>query len=248
MLEGYGAVDKDLAMLNGNTAGFRMSENTAFIEAMSQEAAQTLIYGDSTLAPEEFLGLAPRFDDVPTTSGGAANKVNVIDAAGTGSDNASIWLIGWGENSVHGIYPKGSVSGLVHEDLGLDTVYDANNNRFRAYVDHYQWKLGVAVRDWRYVVRICNIDTSDLLRTAASGAVLFDLMTRALHRIHSLTGVRPAFYANRTVNSFLDRQLINATASSTLSRADIAGQRHITFGGVPLNVCDALTDAEARVT
>src|SRR5262252_6801849 len=43
-LEAFSDIDKDLADLNGNTASFRMSETRAFLEAMSQQMAQTLIY------------------------------------------------------------------------------------------------------------------------------------------------------------------------------------------------------------
>lgn len=248
MLEGYGAVDKDLAMLNGNTAAFRMSENSAFIEALNQEMASTLFYGDTSTAPEKFLGLAPRFDDVPTTSGGAENKVNVIDAQGSSTDNSSIWLVGWGPNTIHGIYPKGSKAGLIHEDLGEDTVYDSSNNRYRALVDHYQWKCGIALRDWRYVVRIANIDISDLTKNAATGADLIDLMTRAMERIHSLSGVTPRFYVNRTISSYLRRQIVSKVASSTLTVENVAGTPTMTLGGVPIRRTDALTEAEARVT
>ena len=45
MLEAYAAVDRDLAMLNGNTAQFRLSEDTAFLEAMNQTQAGTMFYG-----------------------------------------------------------------------------------------------------------------------------------------------------------------------------------------------------------
>src|SRR3954469_7430597 len=36
MMEGRGQIDRDLAMLNGNTAEFRASENAPFIESMGQ--------------------------------------------------------------------------------------------------------------------------------------------------------------------------------------------------------------------
>ena len=49
MLETYAEIDKSLADLNGNTAEFRLSEDRAFIEAMNQQMAQTLFYGDTAL-------------------------------------------------------------------------------------------------------------------------------------------------------------------------------------------------------
>jgi hypothetical protein len=61
MLETYAEVDKSLADLNGNTAEFRLSEDRAFIEAMNQQMAQTLFYGDSSVNPQQFMGLSSRF-------------------------------------------------------------------------------------------------------------------------------------------------------------------------------------------
>ena len=247
MLEAWSDVDKDIAELNGLESDFRLSESSAFIESMNQTMASTVFYGNSVSAPESFLGFAPRFDDVPTTAGGAENRDNVIDAGGTGSTNTSIWLIGWGPNSVHGIYPKGSTAGLQHSDLGLDTVLDANGNPYRAYRDHYQWKCGIALRDWRYVVRIANIDVTALVSDAAAGANLINLLTKALERIHSLNGVRPVFYMNRTVRSILRQQQVSAVKNSTLSVEELYGKRVLMASEVPVRRTDALLNTEARV-
>lgn len=245
MLEAFGVVDKDLAELNGNTGEFRLSENVAFLEAMNQEQAQTMFYGDTAVNPERFLGLSARYGTVNVNN--AQNADNVIDAGGTGSTNTSIWLIGWSPNTIHGIYPKGTQAGLVHEDLGLDTITDAAGGRYRAYMDRYQWKCGLALRDWRYAVRIANVDVPALTRTAASGADLIDLMTRALERIQSLNGVTPVFYANRTVRSFLRRQTVNRVASSTLQYDMVAGKPALRLAEVPIKRVDAILTTEARV-
>lgn len=92
MLETYAEVDKSLADLNGNTAEFRLSEDRAFIEAMNQAMAQTLFYGDSSVNPQQFMGLSSRYSSLS-----AGNAQNIIDAGGTGTDNTSIWLVVWGE-------------------------------------------------------------------------------------------------------------------------------------------------------
>src|SRR5580765_8391881 len=94
MLEAYSEVDKDLAMLNGNLGSFRLSESRAFIEAMNQEMAETLIYGDTGTAPEKFLGLTARYSS--TTP---ANGTNVILGGGVQTDNTSVWLVSWGDQT-----------------------------------------------------------------------------------------------------------------------------------------------------
>ena len=162
MLEAWSEVDRDLAELNGNVGAFRLSEASAFIESMNQEMAQTLFYGNSGVSPEEFTGFSPRYSSLS-----AVNGSNVITGSGAGADNSSVWLVVWGPQTVHGIYPKGSKAGLVHEDLGLATIESAGGigtgTRMRAYRDHWQWKCGIALKDWRYVVRIPNIDISALI-------------------------------------------------------------------------------------
>ncbi|EOI1119959.1 major capsid protein [Klebsiella oxytoca] len=247
ILEARSEIDKDLAMLNGNTGSFRLLQAKAFIEAMNQRMQQTVLYGSTETTPEAFLGLAPRYGFAPSNSSAAPNKVNVIDAGGTGANNTSIWLVGWGANTVHGIYPKGSQAGLIHNDLGEGDAFDANQNRFRAFMDQYQWKCGIALHDWRYVVRIANVDVTALTKNASAGADLIDLMTQALEKIHSLSGVTPAFYVNRTIRSFLRRQNVNKVASGTLMYDEVAGKPALRFGEVPVRRVDALGIAEARI-
>lgn len=242
MLETYAEVDKALADLNGNSAAWRMSEDRAFIEGMNQNMATTLFYGDSSADPEKFMGLAPRYNSLS-----AENAMNIIDAGGTGSDNASIWLVVWGPNTCHTIYPKGSPAGLQSRDLGEDTLTDAVGGRYQGYRTHYKWDIGATLRDWRYVVRIANIDVSDLTKNASAGADLIDVMTQALELIPNVGMGRPAFYMPRKLRSFLRRQITNKVAASTLTMEDVAGKKVVTFDGVPCRRTDALLLTEARV-
>ncbi|WKZ93617.1 hypothetical protein P0E69_06900 [Chimaeribacter arupi] len=244
ILEARSEIDKDLAMLNGNTGSFRLLQATAFLEAMNQRMQSTVLYGNVDSTPEAFTGLGPRFGAI---GAGGANKANIIDAGGTGSNLTSIWLVGWGANTIHGIYPKGSQAGLVHNDLGEGDAFDANGNRYRAYMDQYQWKCGIALHDWRYVVRIANIDSAALTKNAASGSDIIDLMTQATEKIHSLSGVNPVFYGNRTIGSFLRRQTVNKVASGTLSYDEVGGRPATLFSGIPYRRIDALNTTEARI-
>lgn len=245
MLEAWCEVDKDLAMLNGNTAAFRLSEAQAFIEAMNQEMQQTVIYGNAGLAAEEFTGLAVRYSDST-----AANGQNIIKAGGAGSDNASIYLCVWGANTVHGIFPKGSKAGLIHEDLGLVTVEASTGlggQRLRAYQDHWQWKCGIALRDWRYVVRIANIDISNLV-AKSSAADLIDNMIKAIHRIPNIGMGKPVFYMNRTCAQMLDIQRRDDVAGACLDYSVVDGKQIASFRGIPIRVVDQLLETEATVS
>jgi hypothetical protein len=242
MLEAYAEVDKDLANLNGNTPEFRLSEDKSFIEAMNQEFASTLFYGNTATDPEKFLGLAPRFN----AKSGAENGENVILGGGTESANTSIWLIGWGDATCHGIFPKGKMSGLQMNDLGEVTLEDAAGGKYQGFRSHYKWDCGFVLRDWRYVVRIANIDVGDLTKAAATGADLVDLMVQALEVVPNLTMGRFAFYANKTITSYLRRQITNKS-NVHLNLDEVAGKRVLTFDGVPVRKCDALVSTEATI-
>jgi len=246
ILEAWSEVDKDLAILNGNTAAFRLSEAQAFIEAMNQEMAQTLFYGNSGLNPEEFTGLSVRYNDLS-----ANNAQNIIDAGGTGSDNSSIWLVVWGAQTCFGIFPKGSKAGLIHEDKGevtVETTAGIAGSRMVAYQDRWQWKCGLALKDWRYVVRIANIDISNLT-SKSSAADLYDSMIKAIHRIPNLQMGQAAFYMNRSTFQMLDIQgRDDVQSGGQLKYEVVAGKPVQTFRSIPVRTCDALTEAEAQVT
>ena len=247
MLEAYSEVDKDLAELNGNTNEFRLSEAQAFIEAMNQQMATTLIYGNSGATPEQFDGIATRYN---LTTG--ATGQNIISAgAVSGSDGMSIYLVVWGPQTVYGIFPKGSKAGIIHENLGLVTVENANGiggARMRAYRDHWQWKVGLAVKDWRYLVRICNIDTSALIADPTGATInLLALMLKAIHRIPMMGMGRPVFYANRTLKEMLDIQAMNKS-NLHLQVGEEEGRPKVMFRGIPIRNIDALTMTEATVS
>lgn len=245
MLEAYSEVDKDLAELNGNAKSFRLTEASAFIEAMNQEFASTLFYGNSGSDPEEFTGLSPRYSSLS-----ANNAENIVDASGNDSDLTSIWLICWGANSVCGIFPKGSKAGLQHEDLGLVTVETTAGiagNRMRAYQDHWQWKCGIALKDWRYAVRACNIDIS-ALTSKSSAADLIDTMIKMTHRVPNLSMGKCAFYMNRTVMQMLDIQRRDDVAGAGLTYDYVDGKRITSFRGIPVRLCDSILETESRVT
>jgi hypothetical protein len=213
---------------------------------MNQEMASTVFYGNSSLSPEEFNGMAIRY-----SSTSANNGQNILLGGGAGSDNSSIWLVGWGAQTCFGIFPKGSKAGLSHEDLGLTTVETTAGiagNRMRAYLDHFQWKCGIALKDWRYAVRIPNLDISNLVGKS-SAADLIDLMIKAIHRIPNLGMCKPVFYMNRSVFQMLDIQRRDdVVAGGGLDFAMVDGKIQHSFRGIPIRICDALLETESLVS
>lgn len=263
-LEAESQLDVDIAALNGGTPEFRLSESRAFIEGMSQQMASTLIYGNTTVNPERFTGLAPRYNTVSIAT--ALSAANVIDAGGVGTDNTSIWIVTWGENTTAGITPSGKPTGLQHSDMGKQRVQDvsqtfATGAYYWAWVDHYKWELGLAVRDWRYNVRICNIDVSDL--STVNAANIINAIVRGMNRLPTTgTGMtttqtsdapsiqgsmgKTVIYCNRTVKTYLELQAMNKT-NVLLQLSQYNGMPVTTFRGVPVRTVDAILNTEARV-
>jgi hypothetical protein len=245
MMEDYAEVDAALVGMAGDPAAFRLQEDRPHIEGMNQEFASTLFYGDESTAPEEFTGLAPRYNSLS-----AENGDNIIAGGGSGSDNASIWLICWSPQTVHGIIPKGSTAGVRQRDLGEVTIEDADgsNGRMQAFRTHYRWDVGITVRDWRYAVRVANIDRSALVITAATGADLNDLMHQAWTALPSTSVGRCSWYMDKSIMSMLRRQTANAVSSSTLTVDMVGGTMQTSWGGIPIRRCDALRPDEATVS
>jgi len=243
MMEDYGLVDKALADLSGNADAFRASENLGKLQGFNNKAARYMFYGNTQTEPQAFLGMTPRYNSLSAESGR-----NIVDAGGTGSTNASIWFVTWGELTTHLIYPKGSVAGFQHRNLGEDTVKDEVGGEFQAYRDHFKWDIGMSVRDWRANARVANIDVTQLTSDAASGAKLIENMIKAYYLLENpMQGEgKTVIYANRTIQTFLHLQAMNSK-NVNLTLGEYAGRKIPELLGIPIKRCDELLNTESRV-
>jgi hypothetical protein len=243
MLEALAEVDVRVANLNGNSPEWRLSEDKAFIEGMSVEMQDTLLYGNEGTEPEAFTGIMPYYNSLS-----AESAQNIVVGGGSGTDNASILLVTWGDD-VHCIYPKGSKAGLDVTDYGkvwIENV-DAANGRMLALRTHYTWDAGLVVRDWRQAGRIPNIDKSALLADASSGANLPRLMFELSRKIHNPSAGRQAWYMSRDVATRLFQQISALTKESTLGSMDVGGKKVDSFLNIPLRRVDAMSADETLV-
>ena len=252
MLEARSHIDAKLLELNGNSAQFRLSEESAFIEAMNQEMTGKLFNGNVGSDLKTFSGLATRYSSTTAGNGG-----NVILAGGSGSDNASMYLVVWGEQTVFCPFPKGSRAGLRSRDLGEESVQDAAGGWYQAARSLFQWDSGLVVKDWRYVVRIANIDVSDWVgvtgtQAATASTNLIKLMMRAIARIPNFSMGRAAFYCNRSIQEGLMIQALEKSQNALSVQEALSqfGQKinQLTFMGIPVRGVDQLSVAETLVS
>ena len=252
MLEAMSMIDERLLDYADNPAMVRINEAYAFLESMNQTMIEKIFYGDTNTNDKELLGLQSRYNSL---SGG--NAQNVLSAGGAAT-NASVYLVCWGQNSVFGLYPKGSQAGLKHVDIGIETVFDSNGNPYRAFMDQYKWDCGLCVKDWRNVVRICNINTAHLAALSNTQAItavtnLVDLIYESLSLIPNLSAVKPVLYCNRTVFFGLKKMMARLNIDSfrydkSMDENGVASSPMMTFMGVPIRIVDRLTNAETTVS
>lgn len=241
----------DKAMPSKNKAALRMSENKAQLMSMNKGISGDLIYSNTNTDPEELLGFAPRYAKI---SGGTL-KDQIISAGGSGSDNTSIYILGW--NTDFGcclLYPdsEGDGPGIEHEDLGTQLVTDANSKEYTAWVDHYIWNIGLCIQNPRAVVRICNIDVSDLTKDAATGTHLFNIITEAYWKIKraNIPGLKFKCYMNTTVLEYFDYQSRqhNANIQLTWREAGPDSQSVMHFRDMAFRQHDQILNSEATVS
>lgn len=255
LLEDFSQCDRELAILSGNIEGYRLQEGKPHIIGMGHKMASQMIYGNAAADPKGFTGLSPRYSSLSTSTSQTAT--NVIDAGGTGSALRSVWLIVSGPETITGIYPKNTKGGLLHEDAtshaagtmengGGQTLLDASGNPFIGFRDHWLWRCGMMVKDWRYAVRIANINPATITKSGSTGADLQDLMTQALERVQDTSNGSAFFLMDRNVRSFLRRQLLQQK-NAFLSYDEVGGRRVLNFGEVPVLRTDAMQVNEAQV-
>lgn len=241
LLEAIMELDVEETRLYGDKAkSFRVAEGLAFTESMRQKVSATLIYGDNTKAPDEFNGLAMRYP--------SKDSPNVVNAGGSTKDKqTSIYLVSWGANSVHGIYPKGSQGGLEHEDLGTYMTQDEDKRKFQVVGDKYNWKCGLTVRDWRACVRVCNVDTTKLsLRKGEAGFLdLQALLIKAKNMMPENMRNKAVWYCNSDVMTALEMQSTDS-GNVQLQYGEFFSAKAVpVLFSRPVRQCDSILSTEA---
>ena len=249
MLEMRSTLDVKLTGLrSGGDAAkeYRFSEEAPFRQALKRDVMSTFFYGNNSVTPSKFTGIAARFNTRNEAT--AATAANVIHGGGSGIDNTSIYIHTWGDLYGKLIVPAGTNAGISVRDLGESDVNDDNGKPYRALQTLYGWDLGYSLRDWQGVVRIANIDVSELTKTGSTGADLGDLITQGLELLpdDAFALGKVVIYVPKIIRSFLRRQMQNRD-NVMLHWDEIAGKKVLHFDGTPIRRCDSIVLNEALV-
>lgn len=246
--ESLSEVDARLIEMSSNPAQQRFIYDRKHIEALRQDFFDKLFYGDPADDVRLFRGFQPRFSD---TSDNNADNIITAEASGSvsGNDISSIWLVGWSPSTCFGIIPKNAPggTGIQMMDEGVVTLEngDGNNGRLKVYRTWFRMWAGLAITDWRYVVRIANVDESRTNADPADGGPnLIELMKEAIERIpDEASNVRLSFYASRFLRQRIRQQYANSVKNSTLTLNEVGGlspRASVGVDGIPVFRVDAL--------
>ena len=249
LIEGNSEIDRQVLKIEKDPKEFRWSEDMAFIEKFNQTFSSAFIYGDVTQDPEKFNGLAARYKAMSTTKGELGYQI--VSAGGSDTDMTSMWLVAWGDKSVHCIYPSCSKAGLYITDLGLQRVTDSNGYPYLAWCTNFVWTPGLAVKDPRYVARIANIDKS-ALATFNSGSdtspKLLDLAVKAKNKIQDFASVKPVSYCNEDVYTGIELMLTNKSNIHVTMREAMGRLPELFLCGIPVRKVDSILNTETAIS
>lgn len=241
-----GMVDKELVDAADDKPGFRANQNRPYIGAMGNRLADELFYGVKTEDAQSFNGLVHFYDSTSRADFGNY----VFKAGGTGSTNRSLWLIDWGEDSCCGLYPKNTEVGLSHKDYGEELVKLDDGSYWPAYRDLWEWRAGIAIRNYKKVVRCANIDRIALSTIGQETDTSPDLLNLMIDMITSVPKISPRarFYGDRKILAAFTKKAIGK-ANAFLTMTELANKKVTpSFLGVPIRLCDALDTDEAAIS
>jgi hypothetical protein len=226
----------------------RWKEDKAFLEAISQLAALTAFYGDERVAESSFTGLATRMPSLATAlTGSQVWSYSTV----SGGDGTSIYVVDWGEDTCHLIFPPATIAGVDSRDKGELRVTDVDGNPMMAFVNAYDWMIGLSVEDPRHIGRLANIDISDAqtdtafklaVGTASTGG-LIDLLTA----MPDPGSAQRVMYTHQRIFAAFYKQAINKS-NAALTIRDYMGKPTPYFWDVPIRRCDQISGAESTVS
>lgn len=240
----YSAFDVEILRLNGMRNAIRALQDKMHIEGIGNDVQADYLYGNTNANPRQFNGLLQRLNDLTTS--GYPNVINTTET-GAGSVYSSVLYVDWAEDAVCGIYPNGTQGGLEVTDHGKQILGDETNGFRTCMVGEYQFRTGMYVADKRYLARIVNINTAELLAGTDSTIGMINCMIRCQESLPQQVRGQRIFYAPQAVITGL-RILAKEKANVNLTYEMYGGQRITHFNGDPVRRCDEMTNVEAEIT
>lgn len=237
-VEAYADVDERAMKLNKNSNTWRLSENYAHQEAMSQKMATTFFYGDEKVNPAGFTGLSAFYYSKQQDK---VYSDQIIDCGGTGNNLTSLWIMTFADDTLYGIHPETIPAGYQYKDLGEVELKDEEGGILYGYRSKYNWDMGLALRDPRYVVRMANIDVAQI-----DNSSFIRKMIEGYNQIHNVDHGRTVIMCNRQVQTYLSI-LASEKANVNLRIDEFGGKKIEHFWTSPILRCDSILNTESQL-
>lgn len=232
-------------------------EIRANITGMKNELANALIYGLLSDNPLGINGLFKHYSkygsetaDDTESAHYVFNALGVSGNTGDKSHLGSIALVGWSPNTITCFHPENSgTGGIEKSDKRVTDVTDPDaggDATYEAYLQYIYWTLGLAVRDYRYGGRICNIQRDHLLDKGYEGSYV-ELIDRLSQRVLD-DDVKQAFYMDKLMWEKVCVLFSRLTRANAITFQHIEGRKEKRLFGIPVRIMDPMKVNESEVS
>lgn len=241
LFEQRSEIDEDHLDTLENPKEARRQEDEGHIAALLEDVVKA-IFQDAKTSGEEYIdGFGARLDSLSypghTTSsypyvwdGGASSRTGYL---------CSMWIVEWGAQANHMLYPsgnrvRGGRYGLIARDKGKEKIADTDDSThfYYSYVSQFKMWAGLACWDDRKVARIANIDQD----YARANSFNENIVIQALNHGRFRPG-RTRIYVNPYLASQIDIRA-NSKSNTLWGKMELFGASVRTARGVPIRVLD----------
>ncbi len=226
-------------------------------DGMKMEMGNMLIYGLLADNPLGFNGLFKHYSaygtDTTDDTESAHYVLNAKNAWGegtAGTNFGSIALVGWSPNTITCFQSEGHTQGgieitpkrvvdIADPDVGPDATYEA-------YLQYLYWELGLAVRDFRFGGRICNIERDKMLSGSDKGLGYIELIDRLSMRVHD-SGVKQAWYMDKQMFENVSVLFSRLTRANAITFQHVEGRKERRLFGIPVRIQECMKVVEQEV-
>lgn len=231
-------------------------EIRANITGMKNELASALVYGRLADNPLGINGLFKHYSEYGSETADDTESAHyVFNALGVTGNSAnksklgSIALVGWSPNTITAFHPEGhGTGGIEKSDKRVVDITDPDRGgdaTYEAYLQYLYWKLGLAVRDYRYGGRICNIQR-DLMLTKGHEGSYVELIDRLSQRVLD-DDVKQAYYMDKMMWENVCVLYSRLTRGNAIKFEHIEGRKEKRLFGIPVRIMDPMKTNEAEV-
>ena len=226
------------------------------ITGMKNELGTALIYGRLSDNPLGISGLFKHYDtygsDTADDTESAHYVFNALGVTGNTTNKTklgSIALVGWSPNAITAFHDENSATGGIEKtDKRVVDIADPDKGgdaTYEAYQQYIYWTLGLAVRDYRYGGRICNIQR-DLMLTKGYEGQYVELIDRLSQRVLE-DDVKQAFYMDKLMWEKVCVRFSRLTRAHAITFQHIEGRKEKRLFGIPVRIMDSMKANEAEV-